>query len=92
METSDVNWLAKYENLGDTTAIQLASNRFKAVPDYLFWNTILDYYFTGRPAQGDSIFNNYWPSIAPDKEIYYNEFKKRIDSDPYWPQIQESNW
>ena len=90
--SSDVDLTSSIENLSDTMTVVVDSMTTQVVPDFLFWDAILDYYFTGRPAQGDSIFNNYWPSIAPDKEIYHKELKKRIAADPYWPQILDSNW
>jgi hypothetical protein len=61
------------------------------VPYDSFWDMVFSYYMVGRSTEADSLFNTLWPPEVPDKEKYQREIKKRIEQDPYWPQILQSN-
>ncbi len=49
-------------------------------------------FYSGNFAKADSILNNHWPHDRPGKNEFYRNLIIKIHSDPFWPQVQESNW
>jgi hypothetical protein len=53
---------------------------------------MLAYIYAGRPQMADSIFDSYWQDTIPGKDAYYRDFHQQLDSNPIWPELQQSNW
>ena len=53
---------------------------------------MLTCFYAGKSLLADSIMEEYWPYQIPGKNEYYQSLLEIIHADPYWPQIQDSNW
>jgi hypothetical protein len=72
--------------------LQVTAHSSIAMPSESFWDMVFSYYMAGRPKEADSLFSAFWPPAVPDRDKYLQDIKSRINSDPYWPQILDSNW
>lgn len=60
-------------------------------PEPLFsYMTIFNY--AGYPEVADSILNRLWPDSVTGKELFAVDAKKKMESAPYWPELQQSDW
>jgi len=61
---------------------------------YPLWllGIMLDLIYVGEDARADSVFEICWPDSIPYKSEFYIEATDRVNTDPFWPEIEESAW
>jgi hypothetical protein len=53
---------------------------------------MLELIYTGHAHWADSLFNKAWPDSVPNKRLFYDDLMQHQRSDPYWKELQESDW
>ena len=56
------------------------------------WYFLIYGYYMGISDLADSVFNQCWPGDDSTKNAKYKAFKKELIANPYWKDIQKSNW
>jgi hypothetical protein len=92
------SYLKGYSLYDDTSAITIAGidsaghEHMGGFPSRYFYNAMTQLFYAGLFAQADSLIDIYWPANIPGKDYYYNDFKRRMQSEPHWKELQESKW
>jgi hypothetical protein len=87
----------------DSVVIKYAFNNKRIIPGvydpedndkYPLWllGIMLDLIYAGQNAKADSVFNICWPDSLPYKDDFYIEAINRTRDDPFWQEIQDSDW
>jgi hypothetical protein len=54
--------------------------------------SMLNFIYFGYSNYADTLFNRAWPDSVANKKLFYDDLWNQIKSDPYWPELQKSNW
>ncbi len=92
LDTLGINQMPPINDIDSPMSLQISVHDSIKVPTYFNIYMVFGYYFAGEPNRADSLFNLYWPVGVESKDDYYKEIKSRIENDPNWPQILDSNW
>ena len=53
---------------------------------------MLELAFAGRSADCEELLEYKWPFVVSGRENFREMFWKRVESDPMWPELQQSDW
>ena len=53
---------------------------------------MLDLIYTGHSTWADTLLQKAWPDSVANKRLFYEDVMQMVRSDPYWPELQQSNW